>query len=178
MSAALPKLPGLPSPTSEGEWLIRRPGSKERRWFLWHASTRGLFWLLPFVVVALLWSFWFEVDFSDPVPAGFLTIGVLILISFILWGIVYPRNWTVAIGPREVMVERGIAWRSRVFMSYDRVQQIDVVSSPIMSRLDLTELVLHSAAGGVKVYALDPDDAELITARVRADKPTVPDILQ
>lgn len=90
------------------------------------------------------------------------------------WGLLFPKNWLVAIGHREVMVERGIIRMTRVFLAYDRVQQIDYVSSPVMTTLDLTELVLHSAAGGVRVYALDPADAELIASRVRRDQPKMP----
>jgi membrane protein YdbS with pleckstrin-like domain len=156
------------------DWVVRRPGPRERRWFLIHALIRGLYWLIPFVVVALLWAFWFEVSFTDPVPLGCLVLGLLILLFYLVWGTVYPRKWMVAIGPRDVMIERGILWVTRVFISFDRVQQIDKVSTPVMSRLDLTELVLHSAAGGVRIYALDPADAELITDRVRANEPLVP----
>lgn len=150
-----------------GDWLERRPGARERRWFLLHGLIRGLFWLIPFLVVALLWVYWFEVPFRDRVPLGVVTVGLVVLGLQIAWGLVYPRNWLVSIGPNEVMVEHGIVRLTRVFLSYDRVQQIDKVSTPMLTNLDLTELVLHSAAGGVRIYALDPADAELIADRVR-----------
>lgn len=156
-----------PAIQSDGDWIIRTPGARERSWFLLHALLRGLFWLIPFAVAALLWIFWFEVPFRDPYPAGLFLVGVLILLGFLLWGITFPRKWRVAIGPREVFIDRGILWVTRVIVSYDRVQQIDVVSTPTMNRLDLTELVLHSAAGGVHIYALDPGDAALISDHVR-----------
>ncbi len=155
-------------------WLNRRPGSRERRWFILHGLIRGLFWLIPFAVVALLWVFWFEVPLRDRVPLGVLLAGIASLLLHILWGVVFPRNWLVAIGEREVMVERGIIRLTRVFIAYDRVQQIDYVSTPVMNRLGLTEMVLHSAAGGVRVYALDPIDAELIASRVRLGQPAIP----
>jgi len=155
-------------------WLERRPGSLERRWFLLHGLLRGFFWLIPFFIGALLWLFWFEVTITDPVPLGMLILGLLVLLLFVLWAVVYPRNWEVGIGPREVMVNRGILWTTRVFVSYDRVQQIDRVSTPLMSRLNLTEIVLNTAAGGVRIFALDPDDADLIELRVRENKPIIP----
>ncbi len=139
-----------------------------------HALLRGLFWLIPFVIVALIWVYWFEVGFTDPLPLAMLVLGLLLLLVFLLWGVVYPRKWEVAIGPRDVMVNRGILWSTRVFISYDRVQQIDRVSTPVMSQLDLTELVLHSAAGGVRIYALDSADADLIENRVRENQPLIP----
>lgn len=163
-----------PQPDPNAEWLVRRPGPRERRWFLLHALFRGLFWTIPFVVVALLWIFWFEVKFTNLIPIGILLLGLLMLLLHIIWGFVFPRKWQVSIGPREVMVERGMLWVTQVFVSYDRVQQIDKVSTPIMSNLDLTELVIFSAAGGVRIYALDPDDADLIERRVRANQPLVP----
>lgn len=135
---------------------------------------RGLFWLIPFVVVGLLWIFWFEVSYRDRVPLGIVIAGLLVLLLHIAWGVLFPKHWLVSIGPREVMVERGIVRLTRVFITYDRVQQIDTVSTPIMSSLDLTELVLHSAAGGVRVYALEPADAELIAERVRRQRPPAP----
>jgi membrane protein YdbS with pleckstrin-like domain len=159
-------------------WIMRRPGPRERRWFLLHGLVRGFFWLIPFLVVALLWIFWFEVTVTDYVPLSILLIGLLMLILHIFWGVLFPKNWLVCIGPREVMVERGIVWVTRIFVPYDRVQQIDRTSTPVMSSLDLTELVLHSAAGGVRIYALDPDDADLIAERVRVQQPPAPVITQ
>lgn len=153
------------------DWLVRRPGSRERRWFLLHGVMRGLFWLIPFLVGALLWVFWFEVDFDDPAPVGLMVVGFLSLLFHMLWGAIFPTHWVLSIGQRELMVERGIIKRTRTFVAYDRVQQIDRVSTPIMSNLDLTEMVLHSAAGGLRVYAVDPADADLIAERVRRDQP-------
>ena len=163
---------------SGDDWIVRRANARERRWFLLHALIRGLFWLIPFAIVAILWVFWFEVPFSDPYPLWTLLAGIALLMCFLLWGTLYPNKWMVAIGPNEVVVDRGILWVTRVFISYDRVQQVDEVSTPIMSRLDLTEMVLHSAAGSVHLYALDPDDAALITNRVREDQPLIPLIRQ
>lgn len=159
---------------SDGDWLVRKPGRVECRWFLLHGLIRGLFWLLPFVVVTLLWIFWFEVPFTNRYPLGILLAGLLMVVLHLLWGSMFPRNWSVAIGQREVMVERGIIQRTRVFIAYDRVQQLDYVSSPTMHRLDLIELILHSAAGGVRVYALAPADADLIAERVRRNQPDLP----
>src|SRR5688500_4493703 len=102
------------------DWIVRRPGPRERRWFLLHALIRGLFWLVPFAIVALLWVFWFEVGFTDPVPLGCLLLGLLILLFFLVWGVLYPRKWEVAIGTRDVRVDRGILWNTRVYVSYDR----------------------------------------------------------
>jgi membrane protein YdbS with pleckstrin-like domain len=159
------------------EWLVRRPGARERRWFLLHGLVRGLFWLLPFLVVALLWVFWFEVPFRDRVPLGITALGLLVLALLVAWGLIYPKNWRVSIGPTDVMVEHGIIRLTRVLVSYDRVQQIDRVSTPVLANLDLTELVLHSAAGGVRIYALDPADAELIADRVRQQQLSTPGTL-
>jgi membrane protein YdbS with pleckstrin-like domain len=160
------------------DWLVRRPGARERRWFRLHGLIRGLFWLIPFAVVALLWVFWFEVSFGDRVPLGILLMGFLVLLAHIFWGLAYPQNWLVCIGQREVMIQRGILHSTRVFVPYDRVQQIDFISTPIMNSLDLTELELHTAAGGARIYALDPADADLIGRRVRRDQPDVPEIPQ
>lgn len=164
----------LPVSEAGNDWIVRSPGPRERRWFLLHALIRGLFWLIPFVVIALLWIFWFEVALTDPIPLGILGLGALILLLYLVWGVLFPLRWMVAIGTREVMVDRGILWLTRVFVSFDRVQQIDNVSTPVTKRFDLTELVLHSAAGAVRIYALDPDDAALIADRVRANQPIIP----
>lgn len=164
----------LTGPELGDDWLIRRPGPRERRWFLLHGLVRGLFWIIPFLIATLLWIFWFEVPVTDYVPMGILLLGLLSLVLHIFWGLIFPKNWLVSIGPHEVMVERGIVKLTRVFVPYDRVQQIDKISTPVMSSLDLTELELHSAAGGVRLYALDPADAELIAERVRIHRPPAP----
>jgi membrane protein YdbS with pleckstrin-like domain len=177
MSRTTAKTDHRPTSLPDDAAIVRRPGPRERRWFLLHGLIRGLFWLIPFILVALLWIFWFEVDVTDPVPLGILILGLLVLLLYLFWGIVFPRKWAVTIGPRDVTVDRGILWSTRVCVSYDRVQQIDTVSTPMMSRLDLTELVLHSAAGGVRIYALDPADANLIDDRVRQSQPHIPPLL-
>lgn len=156
------------------DWIVRRPGSRERRWFLLHGLMRGSFWLIPFVVVALLWVFWFEVPVTDQWPLVILGIGVLVFIQHLYWGLLFPRTWLISIGPREVMVQRGILRLTRVFVPYDRVQQIDKVTTPVLTSLYLTELVLHTAAGATPIYALDPADADLIAERVRIQQPDVP----
>ncbi|MCA9858919.1 MAG: PH domain-containing protein [Thermomicrobiales bacterium] len=166
-----------PSPAArvfDSGWIERSPGRRERSWFFRHGLIRGLFWLVPFLVVALLWVFWFEVPFSDRTPVGIVFVGLLVLLFFLVQGILYPRNWQVLIGKREIAVQHGIIRTTQVFLSYDRVQQIDHVSSPTMQRLGLVELVLHTAAGGLKVYALDAADADLIENRIRANQPLVP----
>lgn len=174
MSREAPAAETLPHSALGDDWTVVRPGGRERRWFLVHGLIRGLFWLIPFVVVALLWVFWFEVPIVDPVPLGILALGALVLLLYLLWGAVYPRTWMVAIGPRDVLVDRGLLWITRVVISYDRVQQIDVISTPTMNRLNLTELVLHTAAGGVRLYALDPENADTIIERVRQNQPLIP----
>lgn len=156
------------------DWIVRRPGVREQHWFRMHALIRGLFWFIPFVIVYLIWVYWFETNLTDSIPLTILGLGLLLLLLFLLWGVVYPRKWEVAIGPRDVMVQRGILWTRCVFVSYDRVQQMDKISTPVMNRYGLTELVLHSAAGGVRIYALDPTDADLIEGRVRANQPLIP----
>src|SRR4051794_23254703 len=96
-------------PTAErgfgDNWLIRRPGPRERRWFQLHGLIRGAFWLIPFLVVALLWVFWFEVPFRDAVPASITALGLLVLVLQVAWGLAFPKNWLVSLGPGEVMVE-------------------------------------------------------------------------
>lgn len=174
MSAEGPAATALPLSELGEEWTVLRPGGRERRWFLLHGLIRGLFWSIPFIVIALLWVFWFEVPYSDPVPAGCLALALLVLVLYALWGAIYPRTWMVAIGPRDVLVDRGLLWITRVAVSYDRVQQIDVISTPTMSRLDLNELVLHTAAGGVRLYAIEPENAATITDRVRQNQPLIP----
>ncbi len=174
MSASPPTAQSAPGALPDGDWILLRPGKAERRWFLRHGLLRGLFWTLPFIIAAMLWVFWFEVPISDSVPVGLLAIALLLLLAHLLWGALYPRRWLVAIGERELMVERGILFSTRVFVPFDRVQQVDVVTTPAMAGLNLTELVLQSSAGGVRVYALGPEDAATILERVRLNQPLVP----
>ncbi|MEZ4507809.1 MAG: PH domain-containing protein [Thermomicrobiales bacterium] len=61
-----------------------------------------------------------------------MTIALLLLLAFLLWGAL-PRRWLVAVGEREVMVERGILFSNRVFIPFDRVQPVDVVTTPAMA---------------------------------------------
>ncbi|MEZ4532898.1 MAG: PH domain-containing protein [Thermomicrobiales bacterium] len=60
-----------------------------------------------------------------------------------------------------------------MFAPFDRVQQVDVVTTPAMAGLNLTELVLQSSAGGGTML-LGPEDAATILERVRLNQPLVP----
>lgn len=120
------------------------------------------------------------------VPAGIVA-SVLLYLAFgcvvplvaalvVLWAVLaavvvkVPRVrhgiWWYAIGEEEVDLHEGFAVVTRTVVPMVRVQHVDLHRGPLSTRLGLAEIELHTAAGSVKIPALDHDEAEQIRRQV------------
>lgn len=86
------------------------------------------------------------------------------------------RIWWYAIGDEEVDLHHGFLIVTRTVVPMVRVQHVDLHRGPIADRLRLAAIELHTAAGSLKIPALDRDEAERIRLQV-AELARVPDDL-
>ncbi len=115
--------------------------------------------LVVVVVLALLVSPWLWVVAA--VPAAIL-----------VWvGIVVPRQ-VRAIGYAErdddLLIRRGILFRSLVVVPYGRMQYVDVEAGPLDRRLGIAKVQLHTASASTdaNIPGLVPDEAERLRDRL------------
>ncbi len=72
-------------------------------------------------------------------------------------------RWRYQLREFDVVIHKGLFWRSERYIARDRIQHIDINAGPIDRRFGLVQLVIYAAgiAGSVGlVPGLSPEDAE------------------
>ncbi|GAA1730419.1 PH domain-containing protein [Isoptericola hypogeus] len=112
-------------------------------------------------VLAVLFSLWFWL--LAGVPAALLVWGVLLI----------PRQ-VRAIGYAErdddLLIRKGIMFRSLVVVPYGRMQFVDVEAGPLDRKLGIAKVQLHTASASTDadIPGLVPDEAERLRDRLTA----------
>jgi uncharacterized protein len=117
--------------------------------------------LVVFAVFALLvWTgFW---------------VGVGVVVLAFGYGLSLIRRQVPAIswseGPEELVVRKGLAFRTLVSVPYGRLQFVDVQSGPLARRLDMATVELHTASpeSGGQIPGLPTAEAEALRQRLAA----------
>jgi membrane protein YdbS with pleckstrin-like domain len=146
------------------------PLAPAARW-LFHLQALArlvLFWLpaVTFGVVlgALFW---------DAVPSIVLG-GSFLFVQFVLalwWPYLTWQRWGWALSDEELVIARGVLFRSLTAIPVGRVQHVDVRQGPIEQALGLARVIVHTASGlggdGI-VPGLEAADAEALRDRLVA----------
>jgi uncharacterized protein len=112
------------------------------------------------VLAMLLWrGFWVAVGLA------------VVLFGYGVWVIrrqVPAITW--AEGPEELVVRKGLAFRTMVSVPYGRLQFVDVQSGPLARRLDMATVQLHTASpeSGGQIPGLPTAEAEALRERLAA----------
>ncbi len=162
------RLPRISSTVPDGmeDWTVRVPSPSAHRWSALNGLAHGLVWAFPFVMIALTWrrfgdssnTFW---------TVLFFTIGMVLLILFIIKGLIAPRTWWFAYTEHEVIIEHGIVFEARDYLVFDRVQYLERRAGPIMKSFGMASLIFDTAAGRATIPAAAMDDIEEIETQVR-----------
>lgn len=146
------------------------PLAPAARW-LFHLQALArlaLFWT-PVVTVgvvagALLWAV---------VPAIVLG-GAFLFLQFVLaiwWPFLTWQRWGWALDDEELLIGRGVLFRSLTAIPVGRIQHVDVRQGPIEQALGLARVIVHTASGlggdGV-VPGLEAEEAEALRDRLVA----------
>jgi membrane protein YdbS with pleckstrin-like domain len=148
-------------------WTVRRPTEQMRQWALLSGLAHGLVWAFPFVAAALVWRRASGADGNPLWPALLFTIGMLLLIAFLIKGILVPRTWWFAYTQHELIVEHGLVFKARDHVAFDRVQYLERRSGPFMRPRKLASIGFETAAGRATVPAAEQTDIEVIEEHVR-----------
>jgi membrane protein YdbS with pleckstrin-like domain len=164
----LPVSPGAVfAPDELTGWTVRRPSARAQRWSLLNGLAHGLVWAFPFVMLALVWRRVSGADGNELWPALNFSIGIVLLLLFLIKGIFSPRTWWFAYTDRELIAEHGIVFKARDHLAFDRVQYLERRSGPIMRSLRLSSLIFDTAAGRATVPAAEVGDIDAIEEHVR-----------
>ncbi|MDO5034599.1 MAG: PH domain-containing protein [Actinomycetaceae bacterium] len=112
---------------------------------------------IPFIVLAIIFSYWFLIE-----------VGVAVaFFGWLLWLI--PRQ-VRAIGYAEaesdLLIRRGIMWKSLTVVPYGRLQYVDVSEGPIARAFGIATVQLHTASASTDASIHGLSGAE--AARLRS----------
>ena len=83
---------------------------------------------------------------------AWLWIGVAVLAAFVLWTVWLVPRQVRALGYAEraddLLLRRGILFRSMVVVPYGRMQYVDVSAGPLARKLGIASVQLHTASPG------------------------------
>lgn len=135
---------------------------------LWRLSGAMRTLIMGAIVAAT--EFWL---LEGALPAGALTGTALVLGA--LWTMVGPgmryRRWRFAVRAEDVILRRGIAWRTVTIVPHVRVQHVDTRHGPLERWLGLGRVVIHTAASGegaIEIPGLDAAEADELRDRLAA----------
>lgn len=104
-----------------------------------------------------------------PTPVRVLIAAVPLLAAAFDVAIVQPRRraiWWYAIGQEQIDLEHGWLVVTRTVVPMTRVQHVELQQGPLAQRFDLAQLEIHTAAGSVKIPALDRAEGDRIRQHI------------
>ena len=95
--------------------------------------------------------------------------GLGFLVCFLLFGILSLTlidrqfdQWRYQLREHDILIKKGLFWRSERYIARDRVQHIDINAGPIDRKFGLVQVVIYAAgiSGSVGLIpGLNPDEA-------------------
>lgn len=82
-------------------------------------------------------------------------------------------SWSYELRPYDLVIRKGLMWRSERYIARDRVQHIDVNAGPFDRKFGLVQLVVYAAGGAGSVGlipGLTPSDAEWLKEQLLATR--------
>ncbi len=107
------------------------------------------------------------VDRSVPAAAvGLVPIGIAVWAWVVIGRQV--RGWGYAERADDLLVRRGVAWRTVVVVPYGRMQYVDVYAGPVDRAFGLAKVQLHTASAGsdASIPGLPPQEAARLRDRL------------
>lgn len=102
------------------------------------------------------------------------------IVGFVLFGVVGMTlvdkqfdNWRYQLRDYDVLIKKGLVWRSERYIARDRVQHIDINAGPMDRRFGLVQVVIYSAgvSGSVGLIpGLTPDEAEWLRDQLLTER--------
>ncbi len=101
------------------------------------------------------------------IAAGAITgfVAAFTLTIALIWPGLRYRFWRWIVEPDQVLIQRGVLWRSRSLIPRVRIQHVDTRSSPLQRWLGLSSLIIYTAGtrgADAEIPGLAAADAEAL----------------
>ena len=97
-------------------------------------------------------------------------VGVVSVIFFVLWIIVFPNIrhniWRYEVREQEIEIQSGLFVVTRTLIPMVRVQHVDTEQGPILKRYGLSNIKVSSAASVHQIPFLLTEDAAMLRAKI------------
>ncbi|PLS01398.1 PH domain-containing protein [Neobacillus cucumis] len=114
-------------------------------------------WIITGVILLLLNVF----DVPFWISTILITLGVIFPIYHIFISPLFRwKSWRYEVREVEVELEEGIFIKRRTLIPMVRVQHVDTVQGPLLRKYRLSSVLVHTAATGHEIPALEEDEAE------------------
>jgi membrane protein YdbS with pleckstrin-like domain len=104
-----------------------------------------------------------------PAAARIALVVVPLLIAALDVVVVQPKRraiWWYAVGDEQIDLQHGWPVVTRTVVPITRVQHVELEQGPLARRFTLAHLAIHTAAGTVKIPALDDAEGHRIRQRI------------
>jgi len=110
--------------------------------YLTIATIVFLVWILPVTAAALI----FLPFDSALIVAAFLLLPLFFLIVFVwYWVNRYYASISYALTDHEIVVHKGVWWKKKSFVPYNRITNINIVQGPVSRRFQLGTVLIQTA---------------------------------
>ena len=110
----------------------------------------------------------------------FVVAGIVFVVAFFLFGglgmlLVDKQfeHWRYQLRDHDILIKKGLVWRSERYIARDRVQHIDINAGPLDRKFGLVQVVVYAAgiSGSVGLIpGLTPDEGEWLKEQLLATR--------
>lgn len=121
----------------------------------------GLLVTAAVFVPLIVFSDVFE-EFGEMVRLGSITILAVVALYLLVSPVVFYRRYRYRLDDEKLEIRRGIITIRHILVPVERIHQVEVVRGPINRMFGLSDVVVTTAGGTVKVQFLEDGVAETI----------------
>ncbi len=117
--------------------------------------------IVVLTILALIYD-WTTIPFM-------IAAGVILLSGYLFAGVlptVRARRFAFEVDAEEIQICRGIWWISDILIPMVKVQHVQLISGPLMRRMDLAHVIIVTAATKHTIYGLERANAEDVQRRI------------
>ncbi len=102
--------------------------------------------LTAFAILAIfLGSFALETIGFSGIVMLFFALLILSLPFAFVWAKLKYNNWSYDFSNEAVVIEKGVIWKKKSYIPYDRIQNVDIVRGPLLRMLSLSAVQIQTA---------------------------------
>ena len=105
-----------------------------------------LSWMIPIIIASFLLL---PLNYSLIITVCFLLPVLIVVLFIIFWIPKYYSSIRYALTSSEVIVEKGVYWKRKSFVPYNRITNINIVQGPLARRFQIGTIKIQTAGFSV-----------------------------